>query len=197
MRSILVILSIATTAAFAATPKATDVEVSIKVGTNSIPIGVDKGLSEITAVLPYPGKRIEPDRHEHKHNAITYCFKFSSDENFELLEFFSSDFGMHTVRLSRVLPSTGKECTSISSPPEVRVNSTVISLRTFTPKRPKGFSEVKENGILTYSKEWTYTDTSKPHQWGNCFSRYVSNKTEVFDNGLKEVSVMNWDEPGC
>jgi hypothetical protein len=137
------------------------------------------------------------DAHDQHDDLHIYCYRFGAKGHKGMLEFFDSDFGMHTARLSRVPDEKNAECTELPSEPRFVVNGKSFSLTVKNMPRLSGFAEGKKDSQLVLKRDWTYADPSRSHQWGNCFSRGVSINAQPDKAGFSAITVMNWDEPGC
>jgi hypothetical protein len=178
-------------------PKGSDVAVAVVVGAKTVPLGVKHRFREAAGALPKPGALPVNDRHDQRHDSRTYCYRFGAKGHKGMLEFFDSNFGMHTARLSRVPDEKNPECTDMPSEPRFDVNGKSFSLKNKSMPTLPGFVEEKKDNVLVLKRQWTYTDSSRPHQWGNCFSREVSIEAKPGKGGFSTITVMNWDEPGC
>lgn len=172
-------------------------KVFLLVGTTAIPLGVEHRFKDVAGALPKPGELPIDDAHDKKHDSHTYCYRFGAKGS-GLLEFFDSDFGLHTARLSRIgASSENGECPELRSEPRFAIGGKTLSLAAKGLPDLPGFTKEEKEKLVLLKKAWTYTDVSKQHQWGNCFSREVAIEARPDEGGFRSIRVMNWDEPGC
>ncbi len=85
----------------------------------------------------------------------------------------------------------------LSHEPEVRVGNARYRLSSLIWRDPPGFAVKKTSDSLTIIREWTYSDPTRPHMWGTCFSRSISLTIEPPAGVAQSLTVQNWEEPGC
>jgi len=174
-----------------------DVEVAVLIGTSKVPLSVRRRFLEVTGALPKAGRRQPIDSHDRSHDAGTFCYRFQSISGFGLLEFFDSDFGVHTAKLSRRAEADDQDCTPLSSEPTFIVGASRYALSTANPSPPLGFQSEEHLDSISFKREWTYSDPTRPHMWGTCFSRSISITVEPPRPKLRSIVVQNWAEQGC
>ena len=169
-----------------------EVRVLVVVGKVSIPLGVSSSFREVTKALPKPGELPVEDAHERSHDAHTYCYRYRRNGREVVLEFFDSDFGLHTARLSTPMSPLAKTCTVLSSEPLFAINGVQVGLGAKALPALPGFRLLTKNGVLSLEREWTSKDRSEA-----CFSRSVSIEGVPGKQGFSSIRVQNWEEPGC
>jgi hypothetical protein len=178
-------------------PDPQKIPVSVLIGAAELELNVRLHFADVSSGLPQPGELAVADAHDRGHGAHTYCYRYAAKAGIILLELHDSDFGLHTARLSRVEPSAQAQCPMLSHEPEVRVGNARYRLSSLAWPQPSGFVVKKTTDSLTLVREWTYSDPTKPHMWGTCFSRSVRLTIEPPAGMARSLTVQNWEEPGC
>ena len=173
-----------------------EIDVAIIVGEFRVPLGVQYHFSDALGKLPAPGHLPVEDAHDREHGAKTYCYSFRSPRGSSRLELFDSDFGLHTARISRVV-ADDSVCSALKSEPRFAVAEKEYSLTSESWSAPLDFVFKDEGNTKTFEDEWTYTDASRPHRGGACYSRGVYVRMKHDRDGTQSVTVQNWEEPGC
>lgn len=164
------------------------IDVSVVIGKARVPLSVEHRFSDVATSLPKAGRMLVEDTHELSHDARTYCYRFGD----ELLEFFDSDFGVHTARMSRS-PDAGKtNCAVLNVRPVFEVAGKRFSLTTKDLPTLGGFTTNRKEQLVRLERGWTYNLDER-----TCMSRSVSVEGQPGQGGFDRITVMNWEEPGC
>jgi hypothetical protein len=172
-----------------------DVPVSVRIGLAQVRLNVRLHFAD-NAGLPTPGELSVADEHDRGHDAHTYCYRYPAKGGMILLELYDSDFGLHTARLSRV-GKPAQQCPVLSYEPEVLVDQARYRLTSLTWREPPGFQVKKTRDSLEITREWTYSDPTRPHMWGTCFWRAITLTIEPLAGPARSLTIQNWEEPGC
>lgn len=189
-------LSLALVAVIVSGRPSSELAVAILVGEVRVPLGVQYRFKDVASALPPPGRLPVEDAHDREHGAETYCYSYRTLHGVSRLELFYSDFGLHTGRISRVATSE-TACTQLESDPTFLVGEWEYSLSSKTLSAPLEFTSREEGDTKIFEREWTYTDPSRPHKLGTCFSRGVYIRIERERGATRSITVQNWEEPGC
>ena len=201
VRSVLTIVFAALTLDSASTAsdeaQPVEIEAAVVVGATVVPLSVKQRFSEVAGALPEPGRLQVEDSHDRAHDAHTYCYAFETSSGNARLEFFDSEFGLHTAQLSRGVDSEHATCTPLPTEPHFLVGTSRYSLGSNPIEGPPGFRSTEKKGMVSFKREWTYSDAERPQRSGTCFSRSVSITVVSEDKGVRSIIVQNWEEPGC
>ena len=174
--------------ALAAEPVAPEIDVFVVIGKTKVRLSVDHRFSDVAGALPKAGRMPITDSHELSHDARTYCYTFGD----ELLTFHDSDFGVHTAEMA-VSPSTANmSCTALKVRPEFEVAGKRFSLNAKHLPKLTTFTSKQEQHMVVLERSWTYKIDES-----NCSSRSVSVKGMRGQGGFSQITVTNWEEPGC
>lgn len=172
-----------------------EINVAIVVGDFRLPLGVQYHFADVQGKLPPPGY-LPVDAHDREHGAETYCYGYRAPNGSFRLEFFDSDFGMHTARLSRI-DADSSTCSALTSEPRFVVAEKEYSMTSENWSAPLNFVSEDKGDSKKFQSQWKVTDPSRPHKGGTCFSRSVYIEIKHDRNGTKSITVQNWEEPGC
>ncbi len=173
-----------------------EVDVAVLVGEIRVPLGVQYRFKDAARALPPPGHLPVEDAHDREHGAETLCYSYPTSRGFIRLELFDSRFGLHTARISR-FPGSSMPCTQIKSDPQFLVGEARYFLTEEPLTAPSGWTSEEKGNTTTFEHEWTYTDPSRPHPLGACYSRGVYIRITREQGATQSISVQNWEEPGC
>ncbi len=190
-------LAIATGAGHRSAADRQDIAVGIVIGSVRVSLNVRLHVADLPKGLPRPGELAVADEHDRSHGARTYCYRYEGGQGSVLLELFDSDFGMHMARLSRVGRGSHAKCPVVSSEPRVAVGKQRYDLKAVPRAGVPGFRLERRGDSSAHERQWTYSDPSRPHMWGTCFTRLVSLTIEPNEGIVRSLTVDNWEEPGC
>jgi hypothetical protein len=172
-----------------------EIEVAIQIGLEKVPLSVHHRFRDVAAVLPKPGLLPDEDAHDQAHDSHTYCYRFGPLRQEALLEFFDSDFGLHTARLSRVMSSDRPQCAVLSSEPLIIIGTSRLTISSKPLSSLPGFVRETQGNVVSLEREWTYSNPSRPHMGSTSFCRAVSIEAVAYNNALRSIQVQNWEEP--